>query len=159
MNSVLPFRLLADAVLVAHFGIVVFVVGGFAFIVAGNLLRWRWVNNGWFRVAHGLAIGYVVVQAWLGKVCPLTALESWLRARAGAAGYRHGFVQHWVQRILYYDAPVWVFAVAYTAFGLLVLLAWWYFPPRFGKSTPRAARPIVSAPSNRGGIHASGRDL
>jgi hypothetical protein len=36
-----------------------------------------------------------------------------------------------VHRLLYYDAPWWVFTLAYTAFALLVLLAWWYFPPRF----------------------------
>lgn len=124
-------RLLADAVLLVHFGIVVFVVGGLLLVVAGNLLRWPWVNNGWFRLAHVSAIAYVVVQAWLGRACPLTSLELWLRARAGQATYRRSFIEHWVQRLLYYDAPMWVFAVAYTAFGLLVLLAWWYFPPRF----------------------------
>lgn len=129
----LPYRLFADAVLLVHFAIVVFVVGGLVLVVAGNLLRWRWVNDGWFRLAHVLAIGFVVVQAWLGKVCPLTTLESWLRAKGGAAGYRQSFIEHWVQRLLYYEAPFWVFAVAYTAFALLVLLAWWYFPPRFGK--------------------------
>ncbi|MFI4932287.1 MAG: DUF2784 domain-containing protein [Burkholderiales bacterium] len=124
-------RLLADAVLLVHFGVVAFVVGGLLLVVVGNLLRWRWVNNGWFRLAHALAIAVVVAQAWLGKVCPLTALESWLRARAGLTGYRRSFIEHWVQRLLYYDAPWWVFTLAYTAFALLVLLAWWYFPPRF----------------------------
>ena len=142
MHSVLPYRLFADVVLLMHFGIVVFVVGGLVLVVAGNLLRWPWVNQGWFRLAHVLAIGLVVVQAWLGKVCPLTTLESWLRAKAGAAAYRQSFIEHWVQRLLYYEAPFWVFAAAYTAFGLLVLLAWWYFPPRFGSFNREAgARP------------------
>jgi hypothetical protein len=124
-------RLLADVVLLVHFGVVAFVGGGLLLVVVGNLLRWRWVNNGWFRLAHALAIAVVVAQAWLGKVCPLTALESWLRARAGLTGYRRSFIEHWVHRLLYYDAPWWVFTLAYTAFALLVLLAWWYFPPRF----------------------------
>jgi hypothetical protein len=31
---------------------------------------------------------------------------------------------------MFYEAPAWVFTVAYTAFGLLVVVAWWYFPPR-----------------------------
>lgn len=128
---VLPYRLFADAVLLAHFGFVVFVVGGLLLVLAGNLLRWQWVNQGWFRAAHLLAIAVVVAQAWLGKVCPLTALETWLRAKAGMAGYRQGFIEHWVQLMLFYDAPSWVFTLAYTLFGLLVLLAWWYFPPRF----------------------------
>jgi polyferredoxin len=127
----LPYRLLADAVLLLHAGVVAFVIGGLLLVVAGNALRWRWVNNGWFRLAHVAAIGVVVVQAWLGKVCPLTTLESWLRAKAGFAPYRQSFIEHWVQRLLYYEAPAWVFATAYTTFGLLVLWAWWYFPPRF----------------------------
>ncbi len=122
-------RLLADAVLVLHFAIVVFVVGGLALVLVGNLLRWRWVNRWWFRLAHVAAIGFVVVQAWLGKVCPLTTLESWLRVQAGAAAYDKSFVEHWVQRLLYYEAPFWVFTLVYTAFGLAVLAAWWYFPP------------------------------
>lgn len=137
MAAWLPYRLLADAVLLVHLAVVVFVVGGLLQVVAGNLLHWPWVNGGVFRAAHLLAIGYVVAQAWLGKVCPLTALESWLRAKAGMAGYRRSFIEHWVQRIVYYDAPSWVFALAYTAFALLVVLAWWRFPPRFRAAAPR----------------------
>jgi hypothetical protein len=131
MSTLLPYRLLADAVLLLHFAIVVFVVGGLVLVLLGNVLRWQWVNDGWFRTAHLLAIAIVVLQSWLGKICPLTTLESWLRAKAGMAGYRRSFVEHWVQRLLYYDAPWWAFVAAYTAFGLLVLLAWWYFPPRW----------------------------
>lgn len=130
----LPYRLLADAVLLLHFGIVLFVVGGLLAVLAGNLLRWPWVNNAWFRLAHVAAIAVVVVQAWLGQVCPLTTLETWLRVKGGAFGYHQSFIQYWVQRVLYYEAPLWVFAIAYTVFGLLVLAAWWYFPPRFGRA-------------------------
>ena len=120
---------LADAVLVLHFGVVLFVVGGLACIVAGNLRSWRWVNRWWFRAAHLGAIGFVVVQAWLGQTCPLTTLESWLRRQAGGTGYTQSFVEHWVQRALYYDAPAWMFGLAYSLFGLVVAWAWWRFPP------------------------------
>ena len=126
----LPYQLLADAVLVLHFGIVVFVVGGLVLVVAGNMLGWPWVNKLWFRIAHVLAIGVVVAQAWLGRACPLTTLESWLREQAGSTSYRTSFVEHWVQRLLFYEAPFWVFTLAYTVFGLLVLVSWWCFPPR-----------------------------
>lgn len=124
------YQWLADAVLVLHFGVVLFVVGGLACILAGNLRAWRWVNGGWFRAAHLAAIGFVVVQAWLGQTCPLTTLESWLRRQAGGTGYTQSFVEHWVQRVMYHDAPAWVFGLAYTAFGLVVAWAWWRFPPR-----------------------------
>jgi polyferredoxin len=127
------FQALADAVLVLHFAVVVFIVGGLVFVVAGNLLHWRLARNLWFRVAHLGAIGVVVAQAWLGETCPLTTLESWLRTRAGAAPYEKSFIEHWLQQVVFYEAPAWVFALAYTLFALAVAWAWWRFPPR---STP-----------------------
>ena len=131
MNDTLPYQLLADAVLALHVAIVLFVVAGLVVIIAGNLLAWRWVNAMWFRLAHLGAIAIVVVQSWFGIICPLTTLEMWLRAKARAETYAGSFVEHWLQRILYYEAPAWVFAVVYTLFGLAVAAAWWYFPPRF----------------------------
>ena len=121
---------LADAVLLLHFAVVFFVVGGLVFVLVGNMRQWRWVNALPFRVAHLVAIGVVVVQAWLGKLCPLTILESWLRGSGGEPTYSASFIEHWVQRVLYFEAPFWVFTLAYTVFGILVLAAWWYFPPR-----------------------------
>ena len=132
-SSLSLYQLLADAVLLLHFGVVLFVIGGLVLIVAGNMLSWPWVNSLWFRLAHVLAIGVVVAQAWLGKVCPLTVLESWLRVQAGSPSYSKSFVEHWVQRLLFYEVPFWVFTLAYSVFGLLVLASWWYFPPRYTK--------------------------
>ena len=128
-----PYQFLADAVLLLHFGVVLFVIGGLVLVVVGNLRGWQWVNRLWFRLAHVLAIGIVVVQAWLGDVCPLTTLESWLRVKAGSPSYSKSFIEHWVQHLLFYEAPFWVFTLAYTVFGLLVLASWWYFPPRHKK--------------------------
>lgn len=124
------FRWLADAVLLLHLAVVVFVVGGLGVVLAGNLMQWRWVNALPFRVAHLVAIAVVVVQAWLGQLCPLTVLESWLRRQAGEASDGAGFIEHWVQRLLFHDLPFWAFTLAYTLFGMLVVAAWWVFPPR-----------------------------
>ena len=119
---------LADAVLLLHFGIVLFVLGGLVLIVAGQC--WGWVNAWGFRLAHLACIGVVALQAWLGMDCPLTTLELWLRAQDPAARYGQGFLQYWVHRVLYYDAPAWVFTLAYTAFGGVVAACWWRYPPR-----------------------------
>ena len=139
----MPYLLLADAVLLVHFGVVLFVVGGLVVVVAGNRLGWRWVNGWWFRLAHLAAIALVVVQAWLGQHCPLTILENWLRARAGSHSLGGSFIAYWVSNLLYYEAPSWVFTLAYSAFALLVLLAWWRFPPRRNtRCTPESPGPM-----------------
>ena len=129
MLGEIPYRFLADVVLVLHVAVVAFVVGGLVVIVAGNYLRWRWVNAPAFRILHLVAIAVVVAQAWLGAACPLTSLEMSLRASAQAT-YGGGFVEYWLQRFLYYEAPPWVFLAGYSLFGLLVAAAWRYFPPR-----------------------------
>lgn len=121
--------LLADAVLVIHLGIVVFVVGALVLVIAGNRLGWAWVNHLWLRVAHLGAIGFVVAESWLGITCPLTTLESWLRALAGTSAYDKGFIEHWIQRALFHEAPPWVFIVTYTVFFLMVVALWRVYPP------------------------------
>ena len=135
MHDAERYRLLADAVLMLHVAVVVFVVGGLAVIVAGNVAGWRWVNRLGFRLAHLAAIGIVVAEAWFGAVCPLTTLEVELRLRAHESTYEGSFIEHWLQRFLYYDAPPWVFTLAYTLFGLAVAASWWYFPPNRRAST------------------------
>lgn len=121
---------LADAVLVLHTAIVLFVVGGLVLVVLGNALRWRWINRWWFRLLHLGAVAVVVAESWLGLTCPLTELEAWLRAQAGAAIHGQGFIEHWLQRLLFYSAPPWVFMLAYSVFFALVVAAWWRWPPR-----------------------------
>lgn len=140
MHILWPYALLADVVLVLHFALVVFVVGGALFVLLGNLAGWRWVNAFGFRLAHLAAIGFVVAEAWLGASCPLTTLEMWLRAQARGATYSSSFVEHWVQRLLYFDAPPWVFVLLYSLFGLLVLALWFRFPPRSRRSGASGAR-------------------
>lgn len=128
--NITTYQLLADIVLLLHFSIVIFVVGGLVLIVAGNFLAWHWVNHLWFRVIHLTAIGVVIAEAWLEITCPLTTLEWWLREQAGVRPESASFIEYWVQRILFYDAPAWVFTGAYTLFGLLVAATWWFFPPK-----------------------------
>ncbi len=124
------YRLLADGVLLIHALIVAFIVLGLVLILAGGMLRWRWIGNRWFRIAHLLGIAIVVAQAWLGRLCPLTTLEMWLREQGGAVAYEQSFIQYWLQRLLYYDFPLWIFAIAYSLFALLVVAAWFIYPPR-----------------------------
>ncbi len=122
MSNEAFYRIVADVILVGHFLFVAFVVVGFALIVVGHYARWTWVYNNWFRYSHLMAIAIVVLQAWAGRSCPLTVWESELRERAGDAGYGGSFIHHWLHKVLFFQAPPWVFTLAYSGFALLVLL-------------------------------------
>ena len=132
MANALIFRQLADVVLALHFAVVAFVVGGLMLIVIGNLVHWRWVNALWFRLTHLAAIAIVATEAWFGITCPLTTLEWWLREQSGAdvaLTHTESFVGYWLHRLLFYTAPSWMFVLAYSVFGLLVVAVWFRFPP------------------------------
>ena len=121
---------LADAILVSHVAVVIFVVAGEALFLLGGWLRWRWVRQRGLRIAHLLLMAFIAVQSWLGQTCPLTIWEQSLRRTAGQTSYSQSFIEHWLDRVLYLQAPWWVFVAAYTAFGLLVLLTWYWVPPQ-----------------------------
>ncbi|SEA11820.1 DUF2784 domain-containing protein [Microbulbifer marinus] len=130
MTSAELYLLAADTILFSHVLFVAFVLFGLAFILIGKLRAWTWVRNRWFRLAHLACIGVVVLQAWLGAICPLTIWEMALRQRAGDAVYSGSFIAHWLETILYYRAPDWVFVTCYTVFGVLVVATWFWVPPR-----------------------------
>lgn len=130
MESETAYLLAADALLIAHVAFVAFVVIGLLSIVLGGLLSWQWVRNWWFRVFHLVGVAVVVVQSWFGVICPFTTWEMALRAKAGGATYGGAFVAHWLSELLYYEAPAWVFVVAYTAFGFGVAASWVLVRPR-----------------------------
>ena len=85
----------------------------------------------WFRIAHLAAIGFVVVQAWWGAMCPLTIWENQLRASASQTTYPGDFIPYWIGQLLYYDAPAWVFTLGYTLFAALVVVTLILAPPRW----------------------------
>ena len=126
--------ILADIIGVTHALIVLFVVGGQALILLGWALGgtggWLWTRYVWFRRAHLATIAVVMSIAAMGKWCPLTIWESELRIRAGQAGYEKGFIATWLDRLLYYDAPLEVFVVLYAAFTALVVWTYWKYPPK-----------------------------
>lgn len=126
------YGLAADLILIIHAFFVAFVLCGFVIIWLGFWRRWHWVRNGVFRVAHVLAIGIVVLQAWVGMLCPLTVWENALRRLAGEAGYGDSFIRYWLHELLFYDAAPWVFTLAYSVFGILVVLTWVVVRPRLG---------------------------
>jgi len=117
--------LLADLVLVFHFFIAGFIVLGLILVWAGALAGWRWIRNPWFRYLHLAAIAFVAAEALLGAACPLTVWEDLLRGGARP----ETFVGRWVARLLYYNAPEWVFTSLYVAWAAAALLTLRLVPP------------------------------
>jgi len=129
-STTILYQYLADAILFFHFSFVVFVIFALILTVIGGGLGWSWVRNWWFRLTHLVSISFVVIQSWLGFICPLTTLEMWLRELINEEQYVGSFIQYWLQRILYYQAPDWVFTSIYTVFGALVIVSWIRYPPK-----------------------------
>ena len=113
------YGLLADLVLVAHFGFVLFVV-------LGGLLLLRWPKLAWLHIpaaAWGVAIEYA------GWICPLTPLENDFRRRAGESGYGGDFVARYLLPVLYpegltRDAQIVLGSAALLLNAAIYLLVW-----------------------------------
>jgi hypothetical protein len=123
-----PYGALADALLVVHFGFVLFVV-------AGGLLVLRWPVLAW---AHVPAALWGAAIEFAGFICPLTPLENAWRRAAGGQGYQGGFIEHYVTAALY---PGGLTRPIQVALGLFVLAinAWvywtlWRRQPRRGRT-------------------------
>ncbi len=117
---------MADALLVIHFLIAGFIVVGLVLVWIGALARWNWIRNPWFRYLHLAAIVFVAAEALLGYACPLTIWEDLLRG-----GVRpDSFVGRWIYRLLYYNAPEWLFTTLYVAWAAATLVTFRFVPVR-----------------------------
>lgn len=84
-------RFLADAVLLLHFGFILFVV-------FGGLLAFRWP---WAALLHVPAALWGGAIELAGGLCPLTTLENRFRLEAGLSGYASSFVEHYLFGLIY----------------------------------------------------------
>jgi uncharacterized protein DUF2784 len=126
--------MLADVVVAVHLLVVLFILLGVPLVYLGAALHWIWVRRWRWRMLHLAAILFVAAESLLGISCPLTTWEDTLRGRRTAGG----FIERWIDQLIYYDAPAWVFTAAYIAFAALVLVTWILVPPiRHGGASDR----------------------
>ena len=87
----MPYRILADTIVVIHLGFVLWVIfGGFLVMVRPRLA--------WFHLPAAAWGAWVELGA---ESCPLTTLENWLRLRGDQAGYSGGFIAHYILPVIY----------------------------------------------------------
>jgi hypothetical protein len=127
---------LAQAILTLHLGVIVFNVAGLVAIPVGAAFGWRWVRVRWWRALHIASWALVAVQAAMGRACFLTVWQDRLTGAAAAPP----LIQRWVERAIYWPAPIWVFAAIYLALFAAVVALWFAIPPRRLSVSP-APRP------------------
>jgi hypothetical protein len=106
-----PWPLLADGVALVH--------GAFlAYVELGGLVALRWPRTLPLHAAAALW-GLLVIA---GSVrCPLTTAEDWLRVRGGAAPLPGGFIDRYVEGVLY---PTALAPLVQVLVAALVLGSW-----------------------------------
>ena len=87
----MPYRLLADLLVLFHAGFVLFAV-------LGGLAVLRWPRLAWIHLPVAAWGAWVEFSS---TVCPLTPLENHLRRLGGEAGYSGGFIAHYILPVLY----------------------------------------------------------
>jgi hypothetical protein len=108
------------SILVFHLAIIAFNVAGCVLVPIGAWRRWRWVRDFWFRVAHLTSLAVVALQAVLGRACFLTI---WQGDLSGVV-QTQPLIAGWIERMIYWPLPLWVFAVAYVVVFAYVIALW-----------------------------------
>ena len=85
------YQLAADAVVLLHFGFILYVV-------LGGLLSYKWL---WLLWLHLPAVVWGAVMSMAGWICPLTPLEIKFRAAGGGGHYSSGFIEHYILPVIY----------------------------------------------------------
>jgi hypothetical protein len=128
---------IAETILVVHFAIIAFNVVGLFVIPIGAALRWRIVRIAWLRLLHLAILATVAGQAVAGRACFLTV---WQNELTGNRTAPEPMIAHWIDGLIYWNLPIWVFAIIYCAvFAYVVALTVLVpFGPRWSKSSLRA---------------------
>ena len=126
---------MAELVLALHVAIIAFNVFGLVAIPLGAWLGWSFVRVRWWRRLHLASLAVVAVQAVFGRACFLTVLQADLEQ----GGSDSPLIMRWVNSVIYWPLPMWVFTAAYVVvFGYVLALYRWV-PPASPPSRARKA--------------------
>ena len=85
------YGLMAELVVVIHLAFIVFVAVGALLARRRPMLAWL----------HGPSLIWAVTSITIGLPCPLTSLEKGLRRLAGERAYQGGFVDHYLEGVVF----------------------------------------------------------
>jgi len=116
------YRLLAELVMLLHFGFL-------AYVALGGFLAWRRPR---LIVPHVAAAVWGATSATVGIPCPLTAWEDAARRAAGAQGLARGFIDTYLTGVVY---PQEHLLTAQLLVAALVAVSWTGFARRQRRAT------------------------
>src|SRR5579871_5472740 len=118
------YALAADVVLWFHVGIVLFNVFGLVVIPLGAWQGWPFVRIMWWRLLHIVLMAIVMLQAAMGHACFLTLWQAALNESSGEPAAAMPMIQRWVSAVIFWQMPIWVFALIYAAAFVYCLALW-----------------------------------
>ena len=126
--------LLGQLILALHLGVIAFNVAGLVVIPLGAKLGWGLVRLRWLRLLHLASLAVVALQAVLGRACFLTIWQS----DVTGGGRGDPLIMRWVNSVVFWPLPLWVFTALYLAvFAYVVALWWWVAPHQGDELNPR----------------------
>jgi hypothetical protein len=137
---------LAYLVLAVHLAIIAFNLFGLVAIPLGWRRGWAFVHAPLWRTLHVAACGAVALQAVAGRACFLTI---WQDDLAGTATAGEPLIMRWVNSLVYWPLPMWVFTVVYAAVFAYVLALLWLVPLRRRRTRPRRTRDVAEVGRRR----------
>jgi hypothetical protein len=130
-------QLLGELVLAIHLLVISFNIAGLVLIPLGARLGWRVVRLRWLRLLHLGALAAVAAQAALGRACFLTLWQ----AQLSGAGREDPLVMRWVNSVVFWPLPIWVFTALYLSVFAYVVALWRLVPPSARPSRRLSRRP------------------
>ena len=114
----MPYKILADIVVIIHFLWILFLIFG---ALPG-------VRNKAVRIFHISGLFFALVIQKFGWYCPLTHLEVWLRAKHDPSlAYAGSFIIHYVEGLVYIEIPSWLI---FSLTLLLTVFNVWFYQKR-----------------------------
>ena len=125
----MPYRLLADSIVIIHFAWILFMLWGFMLTLRGFLYKEffeRWI----LRTFHLFGIAYVSILAIMGEYCPLTIWENTLRQKYDPSlTYPGSFMIHYVEKFVYPEVNPLIIQIPTTFIAIFTVAVFIIKPP------------------------------
>ena len=130
------YRVLADAIMVAHFAWILFMLVGFVLTIRA-FWRPKFFERWFFRTIHLLGILFVTTLVILNKYCPLTIWENALRRHYDPnTDYPGSFIVGHLEKLIYPDVSPLVMVIPTILIAVFTLSVFILRPPsKFRRKT------------------------